>query len=494
MIIYLICKSTTFQTIRCVVVCAFYDASHRERQSFAMPLLESRKSLSTFVQQILSMKSMDLSHIGVVALNEMQQTMLQKAREHDNLILLSPTGSGKTLAYMLPLVSMLRTAQKGIQAVVLVPTRELAQQTEQVFRSLKTTYPVMSCYGGRPTMNEHRLLREVNPSVLIATPGRLKDHIEKGNVDLNAVQLRVIDEFDKCLELGFEEEMNFILSMTTSATHTYLLSATDSEEIPHYVDMDTAVRLNFLETSEQHLEQRLKCYKVISPEKDKLETLLRLLATFGTEQSIVFANHRESAERIYQYLKKQQVYCELFHGGMEQDRRERALYKFSGGSTTVLISTDLAARGLDLPDIRHIVHYHLPVAEDAYTHRNGRTARWENEGSAYVILSDDERRPTYLCEESLLPYPLDMHLKPRFSPPLWTSLYIGKGKKDKISKGDIAGFLIKKGDFSPEDIGRIDVRDRHAYVAVKRKGAEKRLALLKNEKLKSQKFLIEPAY
>lgn len=433
----------------------------------------------------------NLSHLGIDALNEMQEAMYATAIRRDtDVLLLSPTGTGKTLAFLLPLLTHLEVENPQIQAVVITPTRELAQQIEMVFKSLKTSFRVLSCYGGRSTHMEHKLLNEIAPHILIATPGRLKDHIEKENLSLSGVKVRIIDEFDKCLELGFEEEMQFVFSATTSAYATFLLSATDCQQVPDYIDIERSVRLDFLPQTVVHLEERIHYYEVKSPQKDKLETLLALLSDLGTEQSMVFVNHRESAERVYQYLKKKGAHVALFHGGLDQDLREKALYKFSGGSVVTLITTDLGARGLDLPDIKHIVHYHLPLQKDAYIHRNGRTARWENTGNVYLLLAPEETLPNYI-ENAVDTFPLNWEETPHFPLPVWCSVYIGRGKKDKISKGDIAGFFMKKGNFSPEDLGRIDVRDRYAYIAVKRKGIDKRLALLQKEKLKGQKVLIE---
>lgn len=185
------------------------------------------------------------------------------------------------------------------------------------------------------------------------------------------------------------------------------------------------------------------------------------------------------------------VYCETFHGGMEQDDRERALYKFRNGSCHIFISTDLAARGLDIPDIKNVVHYHLPVAEDGFIHRNGRTARWEADGSSYIILHSEEQLPSYIKEEPeeyLLPA-----VFPKPALPDFVTLYIGKGKKDKINKIDIVGFLSKKGNLSKEDIGRVDVKDHYAFAAVSRSKYKQVLKLVQNEKIKGVKALIELA-
>lgn len=431
-----------------------------------------------------------LANLKIEQLNVMQQTAVDAYREGGDLVLLSPTGSGKTLAYLLPLVSSLKPGQQGVQAVILVPSRELALQIEQVFKSMNTEFKIMSCYGGRPAMDEHRTMKGICPSVIVGTPGRMNDHLEKQNFDASTVKLLVIDEFDKCLEFGFQEEMSDVISKLPKLRRRFLLSATDAEEIPHFTGLNSTVKLNFLDP-DGGVSERLHLYKVISPVKDKLETLYKLLCCLENQSTLVFCNHRESVDRVGKYLHSMKVYCETFHGGMEQDDRERALYKFRNGSCHIFISTDLAARGLDIPDIKNVVHYHLPVAEDGFIHRNGRTARWEADGSSYIILHSEEQLPSYIKEEPeeyLLPAVLP---KPALLD--FVTLYIGKGKKDKINKIDIVGFLSKKGNLSKEDIGRVDVKDHYAFAAVSRSKYKQVLKLVQNEKIKGVKALIELA-
>lgn len=431
-----------------------------------------------------------LANLKIEQLNVMQQTAVDAYREGGDLVLLSPTGSGKTLAYLLPLVSSLKPGQQGVQAVILVPSRELALQIEQVFKSMNTEFKIMSCYGGRPAMDEHRTMKGICPSVIVGTPGRMNDHLEKQNFDASTVKLLVIDEFDKCLEFGFQEEMSDVISKLPKLRRRFLLSATDAEEIPHFTGLNRTVKLNFLDP-DGGVSERLHLYKVISPVKDKLETLYKLLCCLGNQSTLVFCNHRESVDRVGKYLHSMKVYCETFHGGMEQDDRERALYKFRNGSCHIFISTDLAARGLDIPDIKNVVHYHLPVAEDGFIHRNGRTARWEADGSSYIILHSEEQLPSYIKEEPEEYLLLAVLPKPAL--PDFVTLYIGKGKKDKINKIDIVGFLSKKGNLSKEDIGRVDVKDHYAFAAVSRSKYKQMLKLVQNEKIKGVKALIELA-
>lgn len=435
-----------------------------------------------------------LRNLKIEQLTPMQEAAHEAYRSEKDLVLLSPTGSGKTLAFLLPLVQSLKPGVAGVQAVVLVPSRELALQIETVFKAMNTPFKAMSCYGGRPAMEEHRTMRGMNPAVIIGTPGRMNDHLKKGNFEARTVTTLVIDEFDKCLEFGFHDEMSEVIGQLPSLKKRVLLSATDAEEIPEFAgvgstDNSRLYKLDFLAAGP--VSERLNLQCVISPDKDKLETLYRLLCTLGDHSTLVFVNYRESVERVADYLKSKKFPCDAFHGGMEQADRERALYKFRNGSCPVLVSTDLAARGLDIPGIDNVVHYHLPVNEEAFTHRNGRTARWEARGSSFLILHSEERLPGYMPEDTPvfeLPEPTPKPAKSR-----WTTLYIGKGKKDKLNKIDIVGFLYKKGGLAKEDVGQVDVKEHYAFVAIRRSKAKQLLTLIRGEKIKGMKTIIEEA-
>lgn len=430
-----------------------------------------------------------LSKLSIAALTPMQEAALSVCREANDVILLSPTGTGKTLAYLLPLIERMQQGIEGVQAMVIVPSRELALQIDTVLKSMALPWKGMSVYGGRAAMDEHRSMKGVKPSIIIGTPGRLNDHLEKGNIDARTITTLVIDEFDKCLELGFQGEMQQVIERLPAVRRRYLTSATDMDEVPAFTGVRQPVQLNYLSVTEK--ESRVSTYVVHSESKDKLHTLYKLLCSFDGGQSIVFCNHRESVDRVGAYLREQKVFFEAYHGGMDQEVRERALYKFRCGSSNVLVSTDLAARGLDIPEVQHIIHYHLPGSEDAYIHRTGRTARWDAEGCSYLILHSEEHVPEYLTtavEEYALP-----ERAGRPQPPLWTTLYIGKGKKDRINKVDIAGFLYKKGGLTREDVGHIDVHDYYAYVAVARAKVRQLLTLISGEKIKGMKTRIEVA-
>ena len=430
-----------------------------------------------------------LDKIGIKNLNAMQEEAMDAVLHSDqDLVVLSPTGSGKTLAYLLPMIQRLDPQTSKVQAVILVPGRELALQSATVLKDMRTGIRSLSLYGGRPTMDEHRMLKEVMPQVVFATPGRLNDHLNKGNFDVDQVKWLVIDEFDKCLAMGFQDEMSEVVSQLPSVKRRILLSATDAEEIPQFVSLGRTRRINYLDETEQ-VSSRVIIYKVKSPDKDKLETVSKLLRSVGEESSVVFLNYRESVERTADYLRHQGFTISMFHGGLDQKLREDALYRFSNGSANVLVCTDLASRGLDIPDIENIIHYHLPETEDGYVHRVGRTARWDKTGKTFFILGPGENVPGYVKGDQDL-YELPQQLPPPALPKM-TTLYIGKGKKDKISKGDIVGFLCKKGGLQPDEIGRIDVKERYSYVAIARQRLSIVLKLSRGEKIKGVKTIVE---
>ena len=430
-----------------------------------------------------------LDKLSVTALTPMQEAALYAFRDANDVILLSPTGTGKTLAYLLPLIERLKVGVAGVQAIVIVPSRELALQIDSVVKAMALPWKAMSVYGGRPAMDEHRSMKGICPSIIIGTPGRLNDHLTKGNIDARGIEVLVIDEFDKCLELGFQAEMQEVIEKLPSVRQRYLTSATDLAEVPTFTGVHRPVKLDYIPATSGN--EKVSTYVVHSDCKDKLQTLYRLLCTLEGGQSIVFCNHRESVDRVGEYLRSQKLAHEAYHGGMEQEVRERALYKFRNGSSNILVSTDLAARGLDIPEVQHIIHYHLPGSEDAYIHRTGRTARWNAEGSSYLILHAEEHAPAYL-EGQTMEYVLPERAG-RPQPPQWSTLYIGRGKKDKINKVDIAGFLYKKGALTREDVGAIDVHDYYAYVAVRRSKVRQLLTLVGGEKIKGLKTKIEVA-
>jgi superfamily II DNA/RNA helicase len=428
-----------------------------------------------------------LSLLKIDALNEMQQAAIDANKAHADVILLADTGSGKTLAFLLPVLHLLDAAKiNTTQAMVVVPSRELALQIESVFKTMGTGFKVTCCYGGHLRETEENNLQQA-PALIIGTPGRIGDHIRRGNIQTDTIETLVLDEFDKSLELGFQEEMAFILTSLKKIKKRILTSATETVIVPDFIGLEDPVRLNFL-SGEQ--AEALAIQFVKSDINDKVETLFRLICMLGNRSAIVFCNHRESVERTAKMLSEKGLLNVYYHGALEQQERDSALCKFRNGTSNILVTTDLAARGLDIPNIRYIIHFHLPANEEIFTHRNGRTARMEASGTAILILNPEDKMPGYISGAGEIKLPEKAILPER---PKWSTLFIAAGKKDKVNKIDIVGFLTNKGHLKKEDIGLIEVKDFFSFVAIRKVKVGETLELIKTEKIKNKKVKIDVA-
>lgn len=427
-----------------------------------------------------------LEKLKIEALNEMQHASLNTEEGRD-VILLSPTGSGKTLGFLLPLLNKLDPGVSDIQVLIIVPSRELALQIEQVFKALGTGFKVSCTYGGHSTKTEKNSL-SYPPAVLVGTPGRLAYHLRHKSFRIQSIHTLVLDEFDKALEFGFQADMAFIINQLTGLRKRILTSATAMKAIPPFTGIRDAVVVDFLKDTVSTPNLKLK--SVFSHPEDKLETLFKLICSIGNKTTLVFCNHRDAVERISELLWDKGLEHDLFHGGMEQEDREKALLKFRNGTHRLLITTDLASRGLDIPEIECILHYQLPPSEEAFLHRNGRTARMHATGTAYLLLTSDEHVPYLPQDIKPEDLPTDQVLPEKTQ---WATLYVAAGKKDKINKIDIVGLLLQKGGLQKEDVGLIEVHDRASYAAVKRSLIESVVRRVKTEKIKNRKFKIDVA-
>ncbi|MDE6490388.1 MAG: DEAD/DEAH box helicase [Muribaculaceae bacterium] len=424
--------------------------------------------------------------LGITGLNPMQQVMA--ASESNAVILLAPTGTGKTLAFALRLLRSLRPPGTGaVQAVVIAPSRELVMQIADVVRRLATGYRTVCLYGGHSMIDEQRSLQQI-PDIIVATPGRLMDHINRRQVSLADTDALVLDEYDKALELGFSDEMRRIAARIRRRRLTILTSATALAQLPDYLNMGTPEIIDYTETSATG-RPAVDVAKVVSHDRDKLPVLGRLLRSLAGGRVIVFVNHRESAERVYGFLRREGFPAGLYHGGLEQNDREKSIDMFNNGTTPVLVSTDLGSRGLDIDDVQAIVHYHMPVSQENWTHRNGRTARMGASGSVYVIVADGECCPEYVAFDS--DFVPDDNAVSRFSADVAT-LYFNAGRREKLSRGDIAGFLINKGGLAAVEIGKIIVHDHYALAAVPSSSVEAVAERVRSEKIKGQRVRITP--
>lgn len=418
----------------------------------------------------------------------MQVKALDAIKSGSQFILLSPTGTGKTLAFLLPLIGLLDESVTGVQALILLPSRELALQIEQVFKAMKTGFKVNTCYGGHPIATELNNL-STPPALLIGTPGRIADHIRRQSFATKDIRTLILDEFDKSLELGFRDEMEFIIKSISTIKTKILTSATNLQEIPDFVEIVDPVILNYLD---RNVDAKLTVKMVRAEGSDKLDLLFRLLCQQGSESNLVFCNHREAVNRISELLSDKGIAHGIFHGGMEQEQREVSLIKFRNGTHHVLLTTDLASRGLDIPEIKNVIHYQLPTTLNSWMHRNGRTARMHEYGSAWLLLAENDYLPDFITEPVSEVTCDEAFELPVLTP--WETIYISLGRKDKISKGDIAGFLIQKGLLKKEEIGRIEVQDYASFVAIDRSVVKPLLRQIKGEQIKRKTVKLEIAY
>jgi superfamily II DNA/RNA helicase len=423
-----------------------------------------------------------LDKLSIEKLNEMQTAAEIAINSNNNIVLLSPTGTGKTLAFLLPIINVLDADCAEVQALILAPSRELAIQIEQVTREMGTGFKANAVYGGRPFSKDKIELNHL-PAILIGTPGRIADHLRRGTFSTKNITTLVLDEFDKSLEIGFEEEMKEIILALPKVNKRILTSATQAPRIPKFVGLKNPATINFLKEEEAPL---LKIKTIISPTNDKLETLVKTLCHIENEPAIVFCNFRDTIEMVSDFLNDHKIEHGCFYGGMEQKDREKTLIKFRNGTHRVIVATDLAARGLDIPEIKYIIHYQLPLKLDEFTHRNGRSARMNAKGTAYVIQWEKEKRSEFTLDAEIE----ILKNKPTPKTSKWETLYISGGRKDKISKGDIAGLFLKLGKLSNDELGIIELKQDCAFVAVPALKVNELIKTLNNTKLKNKKVRI----
>ncbi len=416
----------------------------------------------------------------------MQEEAIAIIGKTANTVLLSPTGTGKTLAFLLPLIDSLDAELMEVQALILVPSRELAIQIEQVVRNMGSGVKVNAVYGGRP-MSKDKLELKHPPAILIGTPGRITDHFSGERFSKASIKTLILDEYDKSLETGFENEMSEIIHHLPHLTKRILTSATQGVAIPRFVGLEAPKILNYIKDKKA---ARLTVKTVVAPDKNKLQTLVGLLQYIGSEPGIIFCNYKDSIEQVSAHLDQHGINHSCFSGGMEQRDRERSLIKFRNGTCQILVATDLAARGIDIPEIKCIVHYELPRTVEEFTHRNGRTARVNAMGTAYVLQWEKEYLPEFIEKDEPLVIARRTAHKPVPEDQYWETLFISGGRKDKISKGDIAGLFFKQGGINQDQLGVIELKQDCAFVAVPQSIASVLVEKLNNTRLKKKKVRI----
>jgi ATP-independent RNA helicase DbpA len=425
-----------------------------------------------------------LKKLGFSALKEIQKVTLDEFKNENEIVLIAPTGSGKTLAFLFPILESLEN-KKITQALVIAPSRELALQIEQVFKSLRTDFKISCCYGGHQVKIELNNLVDI-PQIIVGTPGRIADHLRRRSIHTDAIKTLVLDEFDKSLEMGFEKDIKFITDKLEAVQKRVLVSATSKDHLPEYCLMPNPKTLQFV--GNKNYQGELKSFFVKASNDDKLDLLKNLIYKIGNEPTIIFCNHREAAERINDLLFEYGIPTGIFHGALKQEHRERELIKLRNKSSNILLATDLASRGIDIPSIKNVIHYQLPTKQDAFIHRNGRTARMEANGNSFIVLKADEKLPDFASAE-IEEFSMNKHSDIDLTTD-YVTMYLNLGKKNKINKVDIVGLFYQKGGLVKDELGKIEVLDYCAYVAVKRTKSKELINTLRKEKIKKQSFIV----
>ncbi len=428
--------------------------------------------------------------LGITALNPMQNKVIACWTEtHDDLIVYSPTGTGKTLATAIPALLVLNDQAQAPQVLIIAPSRELAVQTHGVLKKLSPLTQSTCCYGGHNSGDE-RLSLASKPMIVVGTPGRLLDHINNNHIDTAGVDTIILDELDKTLELGFSDEMRAIMNHCPTTARKILTSATMIDTLPNYVKLNNCCTINYLKSSALMTDDRITLWNVKAKDNDRLTCLLQLLYSIPDERTIVFANTRESAEQAYKFLTARKMSTALYHGALEQIEREKAVAMFNNGTAIVLVATDLAARGLDIANVRHIVHYELPLTHEILIHRNGRTARVDATGDAYLITTPNEPLPHFVEQCRIFNH----HSPENNKISHITTIHISAGKKEKVSRGDIVGFLATHAsNLEANEIGTITIHDHYSLVAVPASKAKETINSASPFKLKKLKVKLSIA-
>ena len=421
-----------------------------------------------------------LNKLSIEHLNKMQEDTEKAISSNKEVVLLSPTGTGKTLAFLLPVVAQLNPDYNQVQVLILVPSRELAIQIEQVAREMGSGYKINAVYGGRAGAKDKMDLKQP-PAILIGTPGRVADHLRKFSFITGGIKTLILDEFDKSLEVGFEKEMKEIVEALPQVEQKILTSATQKAKIPGFMGLRNPKNLNYLTDEKSQL-----ALKTVVSSGNKLETLADLIGHIGGGSGIVFCNYKDSIQDVSDYLNSMGINHGCFYGGLEQIDRERSLIKFRNGTHQILLATDLAARGIDVPEMDFIIHYEMPYKADEFTHRNGRTARMNSEGTAFIIKGKQEQLPEFIKGAELEKIEQGNIVKSSN----WTTLYISGGRKDKISKGDVAGLFFKQGGLKKGELGVIELKQDCVFVAVPSKKANQLISELNNSRIKKRKVRI----
>lgn len=436
----------------------------------------------------------NLTSLGYLQMTPIQAQSLPLVLEGKDLIAKAKTGSGKTAAFALGLLSRLNVNRVDVQALVLCPTRELADQVAQEIRRLARALPnvkLVTLCGGTPTAPQSATL-SFGAHIAVGTPGRILKHLEQGTLELSSLETLVLDEADRMLDMGFGEDINRVISYAPERRQTLLFSATYPEGI---AQMSRGVQRNPVEVSVESLHEgsaiEQKLYEV--PAGQRLDALTWLLSHYQPSSCVVFCNTKRACNDVADHLAAKGFSALALNGDLEQRERDQVLVRFANGSATILVATDVAARGLDIKELGAVINYELTYDPEVHVHRIGRTGRAGQQGQALSLYQPNEAQRVNLIEEyQQAPMPLgDLDTIGRDIKPIapqMVTLSIDAGRKTKVRAGDILGALTGEGGIAGADVGKIQISEQYSYVAVKRQVASAALKRLQEGKIKGRTY------
>jgi ATP-independent RNA helicase DbpA len=440
-----------------------------------------------------------LDELAFAAPTPVQEQVIPMALAGQDVVGQAPTGSGKTAAYGLSVLHQVDVKLDAVQIIVLVPARELALQVRDALKKLGKFLPnlrVAAFYGGHAFRDETSSLQQA-PHIVVATPGRLLDHFERRSIIPNQLKVLILDEADKLLELGFQEELVEIIKRLPRRRQTLLFSATMSDKVLDLIRKNlTRPRVVNAGADTDELPENLKLVGHFGPVEKKPAALLHLLQQPETGRALVFCNTRERCTELTRFLQGRGVAAEVLHGKMPQPERDKALMKLRNGSSQVLVATDVAARGIDVTALDTVVQFDSPDKADAFQHRAGRTARAGAEGTAHILVTEKEQ-----AQVKKWPIAAGIQWKPLHAPklppaapktprPENATLHVSAGRKDKVSAHDLVGTFVAHGGLEREAVGHIEVFDHYSYVAVPRPQAQEVAERVTGAKIKGRKIRV----
>lgn len=439
----------------------------------------------------------NLESLDYLTMTPIQAQSLPKILSGKDLLAQAKTGSGKTVAFGIGILHNFDAQLYQTQALVICPTRELADQVSKELRRLARVTPntnILTLCGGKPLGPQLASL-ERNPHIVVGTPGRLLKHLEKGTLNLDRLKTLVLDEADRMLDMGFLEDIMRVIDNTPKQKQTLLFSATYPDEIQH---ISEKIQNNPIEVRVESLHKDTKIkqvfYEIEKGERTKV--LMALLEHYHPESSLIFCNRKQQCQELADDLWKQGFHARALHGDLDQKDRDQVLVQAMNKSTSILVATDVAARGLDIKNLDAVIVFEISPDPEVHIHRIGRTGRAESSGLALSLFMASETKKVIAIEDYqdnpvTIEKPTSLKKRDNFklSPPM-VSLYINGGRKEKVRAGDILGALTANTSLPGKQIGKIDIFDHFSYVAVERSIAKQAFSILTEGKIKGRKFKV----